>query len=113
MADNSSIEFRNEIYRKGIHLASLIIPVTYYLIGREKSLALIFPSTFIFIFVDLLRFYHKPSGKIFYKFFKPILRKHERNHKVKRLSGGSFVMLTAAITMFFFQNIFSSPHLAF
>lgn len=105
MNEFSSVNFRNEIYRKGIHLSSLIIPVTFYFLGKELTLKMLIPFTLAFIIVDLLRFYHEPSGKIFYKIFRPILREHETNHEVKRLNGGSYVMIAATICMLIFPSI--------
>lgn len=104
MIDNSSIDIRNEIYRKGIHLSSLIIPVLFYFLDRTVALQFLIPFTFLFIFIDLGRFYNKKIAKLFYKIFKSMLRKHETNHKLKRLNGGSFVMLSATISIFLFPK---------
>ncbi|MEK7819369.1 MAG: diacylglycerol/polyprenol kinase family protein [Bacteroidota bacterium] len=105
MSDFSEIDFRFELYRKGIHISSLSIPIIYFYISRDLALMILIPVTFVFISVDLLRFYHDGTSKIFYSVFRPMLRNHEVDFVEKRLNGASYVLLAATLSVLIFPKI--------
>ncbi|HET56416.1 MAG TPA: dolichol kinase, partial [Ignavibacteria bacterium] len=45
--DRGSIDYKSELFRKGIHLCSLSIPVVYYFITRELALMILVPLVII------------------------------------------------------------------
>lgn len=104
--DNGTIDYQAEILRKSIHLCSLSIPIVYYFTTKEFALTVLIPLTLISLFIDIGRFYFKPLEKIFYKYFGFMLRKHEKNHDEKNLSGASYVFISASLVILLFPKIF-------
>ena len=100
-----NIDYRAELIRKTIHLCSLSIPVTYYFISRERALMLLVPVMSMFLIVDLLRYFHEPTAKLFYRSFGWLLRSHEHDHKAKRLSGATHVLISATLCVLVFPKL--------
>ena len=101
----ANIEYRAEIARKTIHFSSLSIPVVYSLIDRTTALEILLPLTAAFIAVDLLRYYHAPTAKLFYTVFAFMLRSHEKDPNAKRLNGASNVLIAATICVLLFPKV--------
>ena len=100
-----NIDYRAELIRKTIHLCSLSIPVIYYFISRERALMLLLPITAVFLTVDLLRYFHEPTAKLFYSSFGWLLRSHEHDHEAKRLSGATHVLISATLCVLIFPKL--------
>lgn len=100
-----NIEYKAELVRKGIHLTSLSIPVIYYFIERELALSILVPITFAFLVVDLLRYYHAPTARLFYTLFGFMLRKHEQDGNNKRLNGATNVLIAATLCIILFPKL--------
>lgn len=103
--DNGTIHYRDEIFRKLIHLCSLSIPVVYYFIPRSTALIILGIVTAVALFLDLGRYLSPAIGKIFYKFFGFLLRKHELDHKKRNLNGATYVLLSAFICVLIFPKV--------
>lgn len=103
--DNGTIHYRDEIFRKLIHLCSLSIPVVYYFIPRSTALIILGIMTAVALFLDLGRYLSPAIGKIFYKFFGFLLRKHELDHKKRNLNGATYVLLSAFICVLIFPKV--------
>ena len=103
--DNGTIHYRDEIFRKLIHLCSLSIPVVYYFIPRSTALIILGIMTVVALFLDLGRYLSPAIGKIFYKFFGFLLRKHELDHKKRNLNGATYVLLSAFICVLIFPKV--------
>jgi dolichol kinase len=103
---NVEHSYTTELVRKAIHLSSLSIPIIYYFIPRATALAILIPLTAAFVIVDSVRFFHRASGEIFHSYFGWLLRTHERNTSgVRRLTGATFVLLSATICVLVFPKI--------
>ena len=100
-----NIDYRAELIRKTIHLCSLSIPLTYYFISREQALMLLLPVASVFLMVDLLRYFHEPTAKLFYRSFGWLLRSHEHDHQAKRLSGATHVLISATLCVLVFPKL--------
>ncbi|HTR81941.1 MAG TPA: SEC59/DGK1/VTE5 family protein [Bacteroidota bacterium] len=100
-----NIDYRAEIIRKSIHLCSLSIPIIYYFISRVQALWLLAPVTLAFLSVDILRHYHAPTARLFYATFGRLLRTHEHDAHVKRLSGATHVLISATVCVFIFPKL--------
>jgi len=72
---------------------------------RNTALSIIIPLTFVFLSVDLARYYLKPIQDLFYKYFRLILRSHETDHKQKRLNGATYVLISATLCIILFPKI--------
>lgn len=102
----ATIEYKNEVIRKLIHLNSLSIPVIYFYISKEVALYILIPLTLVFVIIDVIRYYQPQVGEMFYKIFGFLLRKHERDEKKKRLNGATNVLISALICVIIFPKLF-------
>lgn len=103
--DNGTINYRDEILRKLIHLCSLSIPVVYYFIPRNTALIILGIMTVFALVLDVGRYLSASIGKIFYKIFGFMLRQHEIDHKKRNLNGATYVLLSALICVLIFPKI--------
>lgn len=103
--DRGSINYKDELLRKGIHLCSLSIPVIYYFITRELALSILVPLFIFSLVADLSRYYFPSFGNFFYKIFGFLLRDHEKDHIKKNLNGATYVLIAAVITVLIFPKV--------
>jgi len=103
--DNGTIEYRDELYRKLIHLTSLSIPIVYYFITEETAAIILGVLAGVALFIDWGRYLHPEAGKIFYKIFGFLLREHELDHKKKNLNGATYVLISALISVLIFPKV--------
>ncbi len=103
--DNGTINYRDELVRKLIHLCSLSIPIIYYFIARSEAIIILSIFTFFAVVLDLSRYFHPSIGKIFYKVFGFLLRKHELDIKKKNLNGATYVFISALLCVILFPKV--------
>ena len=103
--DNGTIQYRDELFRKLIHLFSLSIPIVYYFITTEAAAIILGILAALALIIDLSRYLHPTTGKVFYKFFGFLLREHELDHKKKNLNGATYVLLSALISVLIFPKV--------
>ncbi len=103
--DNGTINYRDELVRKLIHLFSLSIPAVYYFIPQSTAVIILGILTFLALVIDITRYFSPSFGKYFYKFFGFLLRKHEINTKKKTLNGATYVLLSALISVIIFPKV--------
>jgi len=89
-----------EIYRKSIHFLSLTIPFGYSLLSKEYTLSIIIPISIVIIGVDLARLFINPVRRLFESIFKTIIRNHEEH----QLTGSSYLMIGAVVTIWVFPK---------
>ena len=104
--DNGTINYRDELVRKLIHLCSLSIPIIYYFIPRSSAIIILAVFTVFAVILDLGRYFFPGIGKIFYKIFGFLLRKHEVDSKKKNLNGATYVFISALICAIIFPKLF-------
>ncbi len=100
-----TIEYKHELVRKAIHLCSLSIPIIYYFLSKRDALTLLVPVTAVFLIVDIARYYSPTVSRWFYSWFGWLLRKHEQDGDLKRLSGATNVLLSACFCVLAFPKI--------
>ena len=103
--DNGTIQYRDELFRKLIHLFSLSIPIVYYFITEETAAIILGILTAVALILDWGRYLHPETGKIFYKIFGFLLREHELDHKKKNLNGATYVLISALVSVLIFPKI--------
>ncbi len=103
--DRGTINYRDELLRKMIHLCSLSIPVIYYFIPRFEAIVILSIFAFAAITLDLSRYFSPAIGKVFYKYFGFMLRRHELDAKKKNLNGATYVFLSALLCVILFPKI--------
>jgi dolichol kinase len=97
--------YRAEVLRKGIHLASLSIPVIYYFVSRHTALTILVPLTLAFGLIDVARLLHPGTSRLYNRFFGFLLRKHEREDKGRQLTGATYVLLSAVLCVLIFPKV--------
>ena len=97
------MHFASEIKRKSIHLASLAIPLGYYLTpdswmrGWERALlALVIVS----LAIEVFRLNHPRTGHVFRHFFGELLR----NHEEVSLLGSTYLLIACLLTIHLFPK---------
>jgi dolichol kinase len=107
MTDLRSVEesYSTELIRKGIHLSSLSIPVVYSFISRPTALTILIPVTLLFGLSDLARLYLPAFGELYTKVFGFLLRRHELRGQRRRLTGATYVLLSATLCIWLFPKV--------
>jgi dolichol kinase len=103
--DQGSINYRNEVVRKLIHLCSLSIPIVYYFISKTSAVIILSIATFAALIIDLSRHFLPSAGKVFYSIFGFLLREHEVDARKKNLNGATYVFISALICVIIFPKI--------
>lgn len=101
----ATIDYKNEVIRKLIHLNSLSIPIIYYHIDKKLALSILTPLTLAFLIVDVVRYYNPQVAEWFYKFFGFLLRNKEKDEKKKRLNGATNVLISALFGVLVFPKL--------
>ncbi len=104
--DKGTIDYKAELLRKSIHLLSLSIAIVYYFITKELALKLLIPFTLISLILDLARYFFPKYRAVLYSIFGFMLREHEVNSKQITLSGATYVLIAALVTVIFFPKVF-------
>ena len=97
------MHFASEIKRKSIHLASLAIPIGYYLtpdawmrIWERGLLALVILS----LAIEVFRLNHPRTRHVFRHFFGELLR----NHEEASLLGSTYLLIACLLTIHVFPK---------
>jgi acyl phosphate:glycerol-3-phosphate acyltransferase len=91
-----------ELYRKAIHISSIVIPLAYrYLINENRTVAfyILFPAALIFIGLEIMRLEHRTFKRIIYRAVGILFRRHEFND----FSGACYVFVSAVFCIVFFD----------
>ena len=103
---------KRELYRKSIHISSLILPLSYRYIfhyRRKEFFLIIIPLTLIALIIEIIRLEHRTFKRIFLNFFGIILRKHELNN----FTGATYLMISTIICIAIFPDYIAFLSLAF
>ncbi len=103
--DNGTIHYRDELVRKLIHLFSLSIPIIYYFVSRSEGILILSILTAIALILDFTRYLSPSVGRVFYRFFGFLLRKHEIDSSKKNLNGATYVLISALICVILFPKV--------
>lgn len=105
------ITYRQEVYRKLIHLSSLWMPVAIHALDRADSLVLFGVLGSLVLCLEQLRRQHPAAAKILDKFFSGMLRAEEKSHAY-RPTGAFFVLAGAFLCVLFFEKTIAVTALA-
>jgi len=86
------------LIRKGIHLGASAIPLSYYIFSRQKLLCIVISLVSIALVVELLRFKNNWFKAKFSSIFGRLLWEKER----RALTGATFFLISATVSIFFF-----------
>ena len=93
------ISYRNELYRKSIHLCALSMPVGFYLFSKSTAIPVISAALLVTIYIDMSRIYKLPGGKFLNGLISPVLREHEQN----TFSGAFYILLSGLLAVIFLE----------
>ena len=96
-------EKKKEIYRKSIHLSSLIVPFSYrYLFNyhRKNTFFVLGSITVVALLIEITRLEHRTVKRIFYNIFGIMLRKHE----IHDFTGATYLLVSALICIAVFPR---------
>ncbi len=94
-----------EVFRKSIHISSLAVPIFYSFFSKSQVLMFLLPMTVFAVFVDYGRHYIPWVDRFFKWLFGPILREHEQDNSKKLISGGSYVLISACLSIIIFPKV--------
>ncbi len=98
--DESAISWKGELCRKGIHLISLVIPISFFLVDFRIVLLCLIIAFTISGFFDLLRIFGNDRVKIFLGTnFGFLLRPREK----KSFSGATTILLAGILVFLLFD----------
>ncbi|MCB5229525.1 MAG: phosphatidate cytidylyltransferase [Candidatus Cloacimonetes bacterium] len=97
-----------EMMRKGIHISSLVIPLSYrYIIGfhhRKLTFSILLVCFVLSLTIEFYRFWQRSFRVTFYRVFGMVLRRHEINN----FTGATYLLFSAMLVVAFFP-----PKIAF
>jgi len=103
------IRYTGELFRKSIHIASVAIPVSLYLLPESVSRPGLLAFTVIVLAVDVIRLHSPQVRTLFYFIFGKILRDHERFN----LLGSTYLLIAALLCMYSFTKPIAVVAIAF
>jgi len=105
MQKKTDIPYKQELMRKAIHLCSLLIPVLYIPMSKPTALKILIPITLVAVLSDVLRNYIAPARNFFKTHFGSMMREHELDESRFILSGATYVLLAACVSLIIFPKI--------
>lgn len=96
-----SSKTKSELYRKSIHISSIILPLSYrYIFYNNRKLTFLFlvPLTLIALIIEVVRLEHRSFKRIFLDIFGIMLREHEE----KDFTGATYVLISSIICIAIF-----------
>ena len=92
---------RPEIFRKLLHLSSIIYPVLYSVALDKKNIVLLLGALLILmITLEILRFHYLAANQIFCRYCNFLLRHNEKKH----ITGATYFLCGSLITVLFFEK---------
>lgn len=95
-----SNDYHKEIMRKMIHLSSLWIPVLYFFLPKESMLMIVGGVMVLVVIFDLCRIFVPAFRTLAEGLVGMMMRAHEKN----KLSGSSFFVIGALLTIILFPK---------
>lgn len=90
----------DEIKRKVIHIITLVLPVLYMFLPRNKMLLISGTLLFLALLVEFLRYVNGPFSRLFYRYTDPMLRNHEKHG----LTGATYLFCGVFIAILLFDK---------
>ena len=91
---------RNELIRKGIHLTMLVLPISYLFLPKVIMLVFIGMGIVFALLVEYARFHIDHFSNWFHGFLGHLLRTHEK----KGLTGSTYLLISAFLTILIFEK---------
>jgi len=96
---------RKELQRKLIHVSSLSIPIACIWMPKWTALAVLAPLTIVGLIVEFLRTRVHVVDRLILRIVGPMLRPHESRQGQGRISGATWVLISATICVLIFPKV--------
>lgn len=107
----NEIPFEQELLRKGIHLISLSIPISYFFFNKDLLLFVLGPLAVASLVIDLLSKENSIVREVLHKFFGKMLRPHE-TQKGLIFNGATWVLISAFLSILIFPKLIAVTSLS-
>lgn len=102
--EQEKIGLLNELFRKGIHLTSSVIPIFYWLTNKEYALIVTGSIVFLMIGMDILRKFFPLFDSFYKKVLSIVLRKREFDPAKHLFTGGTYLVVGDLLSILLFQK---------
>jgi len=109
----TNISVKSELIRKGIHIASSVIPLSYLFLDKNILLYVLVPSVCVKVVIEILKYKSDAVFSLYQKFFGSILRVHEQDKRLFRLNGAAWMMLAYVLCIIFFPRLIAITGMLF
>ena len=103
---------KKELYRKTIHVSSILLPITYRYIfhsNRKFTFFFLIPLTVLALITEIVRLEHRNVKRIFYNIFGIMLRKHE----IHDFTGATYLLISTVFCIAVFPGDIAFVALSF
>ena len=97
---HNKLIYKNEVYRKLIHLSSLFFPWLLWMIGKKMFLSSMAPILCFFILLDYIKHSFPKIRDLYYFFFNDVTRENEHN----TVTGATWVFIGIISTVVLFNQ---------
>jgi dolichol kinase len=103
---SDQVTFRNEIYRKAIHLSSLWMVLFIYLVEQKTALIFFCGLLGAFLLFEVARMQFQPIATFIRRYFSLMLRENEKveGFSFSGLTGSFYFLLSVVLSLFFFDK---------
>ncbi len=105
MQNSPNITYVQEIQRKGIHLAMLLMPLIYVHVDQPTALIILGTILAISLAVNIVMYASGPVADFVFRLFGPIMRPHELDNRRFVLNGASWVLISAFMCVLVFPKV--------
>lgn len=94
---------KDELHRKSLHIAGLILPLAYHFLklNRPTMLIIVGSITGIAVVMEIVKWISPDFGKLYFRFFTSMLRSHERKGAI---TGATYYMVSTFLCILFFPK---------
>lgn len=107
----NEISFEQELLRKGIHLISLSIPISYFFFNKDFLLFVLGPLALASLVIDFLSKENPVVSQLLKRFFGKMLRSHE-TQKGLIFNGATWVLISAFLSILIFPKLIAVTSLS-
>ncbi|NLP06558.1 hypothetical protein GX411_11510 [Candidatus Fermentibacteria bacterium] len=99
-----------ELLRKGVHLASIVIPLAALLVEKNLMISLLVALALVLVLADFLKLRNQGFKTFFVNVFGELLRRRE---KAGSITGSTILVASAALTIMLFRREIAIAALVF
>lgn len=105
-------KYQREIWRKLIHISSIILPVIFryiFLNNRKLMFLVLIPVSLLLLVIEIIRMECQPCNRLFRKILAPVLRPQEET----QFTGATYLLISSVVCIGLFPAEIAFVCLAF